>query len=124
MPRGGKREGTPGKGYSNRTDLQMDYDNENTSAASGGQQAQAQAQPAPGQMFPEDTPMLLDPTNRPDEPITSGLSTGAGRGPEVLDPRNEETRKLKRFLPLIEPMLDNDDTPSSVRALVRYIKGA
>jgi len=124
MPRGGKREGTPGKGYSNRTDLQMDYDNENTSAASGGQKAQAQAQPAPGQMFPEDTPMLLDPTNRPDEPITSGLSTGAGRGPEVLDPRNEETRKLKRFLPLIEPMLDNEDTPSSVRALVRYIKGA
>ncbi len=122
MPRGGKRQGTPGKGYSNRTDLQMNYDNENTSAASGGMTEPTPTPMAPSS-YPEDTPMMMDPTNRPDEPITAGLSSGPGIGSEVMDPRLEETRQLKRWLPLIEPMLDDDDTPMSVRALVRFIKG-
>lgn len=121
MPRGGKRKGTPGKGYSNRTDLQMDYNNQTESAAAGGMTAPAVR---PGAKYPEDTPMLTDPTQRPDEPIASGLPVGPGRGPEGMDPRLEETRKLKRWLPVIEPLLDQDDTPMSVRALVRYIKGA
>ena len=124
MPRGGKRQGTPGKGYSNRTDLQTNYDNAEMSAAGGGEQMPPMNAPNPGQMFPEDTPMLLDPTQRPDEPITAGLSTGPGRGPEALDPRVEETRQLKRWLPIIEPMLDQESTPNSVGALVRFIKGA
>jgi len=122
LPRGGKRQGTPGKGYSNRTDLQTDYNNAETSAASGGER-QPLPQQQPNQMFPEDSPMLLDPTNRPDSPITGGLSSGPGVGPEVMDPRLEETRQLKRWLPIIEPMLNQEDTPNSVRALVRYIKG-
>ncbi len=122
MPRGGKRKGTPGKGYSNRTDLQMTYDNADQSAASGGMEAPRQPQRAA--MYPEDTPMLTDPTQRPSEPIASGLPVGPGRGAEGMDPRLEETRKLKRWLPIIEPLLDQEDTPISVRALVRYIKGA
>ena len=123
MPRGGARKGTPGKGYSNRTDLQMDYNNAEMSAAAGGiPERQVPEQRAA--MFPEDTPMLTDPTQRPGEPIASGLPVGPGRGPEGMDPRLEETRKLKRWLPVIEPLLDQDDTPMSVRALVRYIKGA
>lgn len=122
MPRGGKRRGTPGKGYSNRTDLQMDYNNQEASAAAGGMESQPAAQRAP--MYPEDTPMLTDPTQRPTEPITAGLPIGAGPGAEGMDPRLEETRKLKRWLPIIEPLLDQDDTPTSVRTLVRYIKGA
>lgn len=122
MPRGGPRKGTPGKGYSNRTDLQIDYNNAEMSAAAGGApQPTAERRAA---MFPEDTPMLMDPTQRPSEPIASGLPVGPGRGPEGMDPRLEETRKLKRWLPVIEPLLDQDDTPMSVRALVRYIKGA
>jgi hypothetical protein len=123
MPRGGKRQGTPGKGYSNRTDLQTNYDNEGMSAASGGTPV---SKPSPQMLgaYPEDTPMLTDPTNRPDEPITSGLMSGPGNGPEGMDPRLDETRKLKKWLPIIEPLLDQDDTPMSVRALVRYIKGS
>lgn len=123
MPRGGRRKGTPGKGYSNRTDLQMDYNNEEMSAAAGGApNPQVATQRAP--MFPEDTPMLTDPTQRPSEPISAGLPIGAGPGPTGMDPRLEETRKLKQWLPVIEPLLDQDDTPMSVRALVRYIKGS
>lgn len=121
MPRGGKRKGTPGKGYSNRSDLQMDYANAGASAAAGGMPPAA---PTRNAQFPEDTPMLTEPTQRPSEPIAAGLPVGPGKGPEGMDPRLEETRKLKRWLPIIEPLLDQDDTPMSVRALVRYIKGA
>ena len=41
MPRGGKRQGTPGKGYTNRTDLGQDYmpASGDATPASGGVQA-------------------------------------------------------------------------------------
>lgn len=123
MPRGGKRQGTPGKAYVNRTDMGQDYNlQSDVSPASGGMDAPAQTNAM--RMFPEDTPMLLDPTNRPTEPISAGLPMGAGPGPEIMDPRLNETRQLKRFLPLIEPLLDRPETPESVVALVKYIRGA
>ena len=124
MPRGGKREGTPGKGYGNRTDMGQNYNMQSgASPAAGGIKAPGNQQPMLS-TYPEDTPMLLDPTQRPSEPITAGLSTGAGPGPEVLDPRVDETRSLKKYLPLIEPLLSLPTTPDSVVSLVKYIKGA
>jgi hypothetical protein len=118
MPRGGKRQGTPGKGYSNRTDLMNNYDQQSASPAAGG----VEATRAPMQT-PDDTPGLSDPTQFPDEPITAGLPIGAGPGPQ-RDTRVQETQELRRFLPLIGLYLDNPDTPDSVRALFRYIKGS
>ena len=123
MPRGGERKGTPGKAYSNRTDMGVNYNLQSqASPAAGGMAAPATPQRAP--MAPEDTPMLLDPTQRPDEPLSAGLPSGPGPGPEALDPRLDETRRLKRFLPLIEPLLVMEDAPESVVTLVKYIKGA
>ena len=122
MPRGGKRQGTPGKGYSNRTDMGMRYDMASSqTAATGGMRAPA---PPAIETYPEDTPMLLDPTARPGEPVTAGVPTGPGPGPEALAPRLQETANLKRFLPIIEPFLSQPDTPESVVALVKYIKGS
>ena len=122
MPRGGKRQGTPGKAYANRTDMGTNYDMGNSqTAATGGMTAPQQPML---DKYPEDTPMLLDPTSRPSEPVTSGLATGEGVGPEALDPRLNETKDLKKFLPLIEPFLNRPDIPESVIALVKYIKGA
>lgn len=124
MPRGGKRQGTPGKAYANRTDMGQNYnpDSEKTPAA-GGITPPREMAPVMS-VYPEDTPMLLDPTARPEEPITAGLPVGPGPGPEMMDPRVAETRALKRFLPLIEPFLDSPETPESVVALVKYIRGA
>jgi hypothetical protein len=85
MPRGGKREGTPGKGYSNRTDLTSSY--ASGSAAAGGMQPQPQQRqflsPAVGA---DEVPSLSDPTMRPGEPVTAGLNIGAGPGSEALSP--------------------------------------
>lgn len=121
MPRGGKRNGTPGKGYSNRTDLTQNYDQEKNTAASGGMAATAP--PPPPMQRPDDTPDLAAPTQYPGEPITAGLPIGAGPGPQ-RDTRQQETQQLKRFLPLIELYVDRPDTPDSVRSLFRYIRGA
>jgi hypothetical protein len=121
MPRGrgGERQGTPGKGYSNRTDLMTNYNNADMSAAGGGVQAPQQSMGP----IPEDVPNLFDPTAFPDEPITAGLTQGPGPGPD-RDTRQQETQNLRRWLPLLELYLDRPDTPNSVRSLFRYIRGA
>lgn len=120
MPRGGKRQGTPGKGYTNRTDLGMNYDQSMNTAATGGMAPPAMNAPP---ITPDDSPMLSDPTMRPNEPITAGLPMGAGPGPRP-DPRLQETQQLKKYLPLISLYLDQPETPDSVRLLYRYIRGS
>ena len=78
-------------------------------------------------VYPDQTPNLMDPTNRPNEPVTAGLRSGAGPGMESMtgfDPRVAETQALKRWLPLLEPIIARPDAPDSVKILVRYIKGS
>jgi len=120
MPRGrgGARQGTPGQGYSNRTDLMQNYD-QSQSAAAGGMDMLG----GPGMPSPDDSPGLGDPSMYPEEPITSGLPVGAGSGPQ-RDNRLEETQALQRYLPFLEMYINRPDTPDSVRALFRYIRGA
>jgi hypothetical protein len=130
MPRGGRRRGTPGKGYSNRTDLGMQYQSADQAGMATPAAGGVEAPPAPPQgppIYPEDIPNLMDPTARPEEPISAGLSFGPGPGPEALanrDPRNLETSNLKKWLPLMDPYVDDPDTPDSVRALIRYIRSS
>lgn len=129
MPRGrgGKRQGTPGKAYSNRTDLTSNMDMSAGSPASGGLQPPAQQAAPMLPVYPEQTPNLLDPTQRPQEPISDGLRSGAGRGPEAMtnmDPRVSETAALKKWLPLLDPLADDPEVPDSVRTLVRFIRSS
>ena len=103
--RGGTRQGTPGKAYQNRTDLQ----GPKVIAFRGGQYGERQAttqaqQAAPPGRAPTDTvpvappPVeapagpgpgelgdLLGATARPDEPLTAGAPFGAGPGPAPGD---------------------------------------
>ena len=127
MPRGGKRQGTPGKGYTNRTDLGMNYDNQGQSAAGGGVEAPRGSEPLVLPVYPDQIPDLSMPSQRPSEPITDGLASGPGRGPEALsnyDPRRTETQALKKWMPLLEPMMASPETPDSVKILLRYIRAS
>ena len=72
---------------------------------------------------PDDTPMLTDPTMRPDEPLTAGLPGGPGAGPQRID-RVAEMQSLKRFLPLLRPYIDTPETPDSVRMIYRTIRSS
>lgn len=127
MPRGGRRQGTPGKAYTNRTDMGIDYNmQQDATPAAGGVQAPREQAPMLS-IYPEDVPNLTDPTARPAEPLTDGLPIGMGRGPEALmgrDPRMPETSQLKRWLPLLDPIANDPETPDSVRTLVRFIRGS
>ena len=86
MPRGGKRQGTQGKAYSNRTDLTSNY-GPNGNAAAGGMEAPREQNPLMGPgIGAEQVPNLSDPSMRPEEPVTAGLPVGSGAGPEALGP--------------------------------------
>lgn len=127
MPRGGKRQGTPGKAYVNRTDMGQNYDmSDGKSPAAGGLPAPKDARPMQLPVYPEDTPMLTDPTNNPAEPITAGLNIGPGRTPEMGegDPRVAETQRIaKKWGPILRPLAEDPETPDSVRTLFRYLRG-
>lgn len=118
MPRGGRRSGTPGKSYGQRSDLNVP-----AMAASGqqyGQRAEQMAAqraipisrpatdnvpvgspapapspaaaPAPGGPMPGSLG-FADPTGRPGEPVTAGVPVGPGPGPEALgNPAQDELR--------------------------------
>lgn len=127
MPRGGKRQGKPGKAYANRTDMTSDYANAEGSAAGGGMAAPTGSAPMQLPTYPDQIPNLSDPTSRPDEPVTDGLPTGPGRGPEAMtgvDPRPQETQALKKWLPLLDPIMSQPDAPESVKILIRYIRAS
>lgn len=113
MPRGGKRQGTPGKAYGQRTDLQAVKVAPGQQYGKATEQRKAQQavpmagatspgpppapQPAPvgptsmmpglAQM-PAQAPGSLTPldapSTRPNEPLTAGMAMGPGAGPEVL----------------------------------------
>lgn len=116
MPRGGKRQGTPGKAYSNRTDLGMNYSPGD--AAAGGMQAPVeQRQFIPPAIGADQVPSLSDPTMRPDEPVTAGVNVGAGPGMEALGPMPpspmDPVRQAIQAMMLVSP------NPDLVRVLNR-----
>jgi hypothetical protein len=115
MPRGGKRTGTPGASYSNRSDLNRPVTPQAATGQQYGRRAEQMAAqrampiaPPPTDAVPTASPpgatpatqglsalsgplagqvVPLDaPSTRPGEPITAGLPVGAGAGPEVLGP--------------------------------------
>lgn len=98
------------------------YDQQEMTAAAGGMEARPETMPMPAQT-PDDTPNLSDPSQFPNEPVTTGLMSGPGDGPQ-RDMRLQETQNLKRYLPLLETYLDQPETPDSVRRLFRYIRGS
>ena len=126
MPRhskqGGKRQGTPGKAYPNRTDLGMNYApaTGTVSPASGGIEAPKQRQQQKPMIYADDFPNLSDPTTRPDIPVAQGLPSGMGAGP--TDQRRADAVAIKKWLPLLEPMANDPDTPNRVRQFVNFIK--
>ena len=137
--RGGARTGTPGKAYGNRTDLMSNYGpNAQNTAATGGTPAPSlntgvETPPQgptgldnlPSQR-PEDTPMLSDPTNRPDEPITAGLPVGPGPGPQTpqtVSPSNNLTL-MKQYLPDLEEAATWQGAPPEFKQLVNVIRNS
>jgi hypothetical protein len=108
---GGAREGTPGKSYQNRSDLTAHQPVRTVPnqpyGVAGAQQAAQQQIPLPqGPTLPPPIP-LGAPTTRPNEPVTSGIASGPGPGPEALGPGTgptplDELKAMYRIAPFEE----------------------
>jgi hypothetical protein len=127
VARGGRRQGTAGKAYSNRTDLNGGPKVARIPGQPYGAQAeQVRSQQALPVQAPPIPPPNVDPSmtpgvrsersHRPNEPLTAGLPSGAGPGPEAFDalppatpqPGLEELTAIYRVFPYpgIRQLLD------------------
>ncbi len=70
---------------------------------------------------------LFAPTERPDEPITTGIPMGAGAGPEVLGINiNQDTEadraRLISYLPALEAAAADPNSSQAFRNYVRMVR--
>jgi hypothetical protein len=71
---------------------------------------------------------LYAPTQRPDEPITSGIPMGEGPGPEVLGMNqpsadtDADRQKLLSYLPALEAIAQSPSSSQSFRNYVRLLR--
>jgi hypothetical protein len=116
----------PGK-YSTRTDdLQMpsQYYGEGVETAAIKSGAPLATTP---NVRPEPVTELYAPTQRPDEPITSGIDSGAGVGSDALmmnQIQQNDQDIVAKYLPSLSAMASMQDTPQSFRAFVSFLQGS
>jgi hypothetical protein len=70
---------------------------------------------------------LYAPTNRPNEPITSGIDMGAGVGSDALmmnQIKQDDQDIVAKYLPSLSSMASMQDTPESFRAFVSFLQGS
>lgn len=139
MPRGGRRGGTQGAKYPNRSDLRtgplpmsapqgLPYgDRQKLIAAQravpmGPAPTPGVATPAPTQApapVPGANP-LIAPTNRPSEPITAGLPMGPGPGPEAITGVGQAGMNASNVANLLTSMAQIPGAGSELGNLAQY----
>jgi hypothetical protein len=87
--------------------------------AAGGPAAMQQALMAARQHVANATP-LLAPTERPNEPITAGMSTGAGPGPESLNGFGAQGAAHAGVVGLLQSLAAQPGASPHVQALADY----
>ena len=125
MARGGRREGTPGTIYGQRTDLNASrsLDTGYTPPAQpspGGSTGTGPPGESPG-IHPDQVTPLFAPSDRPTEPVTAGLPYGAGPGP-AGPTANPDLLAMKRYLPYLLVAATKPDTPASVTSFVQFLQ--
>ncbi len=71
---------------------------------------------------------LYAPTERPEEPITTGIPMGAGAGPEVLGinqpsaDTDADRQRLLSYLPALETIAQSPTSSQSFRNYVRLLR--
>ena len=70
---------------------------------------------------------LYAPTQRPTEPVTTGISMGAGAGPEILGINNnidtqEDRDRMISYLPALEVVAASPNSSQAFRNYVRQLR--
>lgn len=134
-PRGGARNGTPGKAYPNRSDLTPTAAPGQTYGQAGAQLRAQQAMPMGAQPGPSGPPPAPSagppvapgslgafdgPTQRPNEPVTAGADAGPGPGSEILGLPNPNAAPRDpvgaSIAELYHSLISLQDKPSLVEA--------
>jgi hypothetical protein len=68
------------------------------------------------------------PTDRPNEPLTTGMPFGAGAGPEVMHAtdqtaQTEDMKRLRQALPALAVIADLPTSSNAFRNYVTYLRG-
>lgn len=83
-------------------------------------------QAPPGPQAPPPGAVPFDhPTQRPNEPVTAGLPSGPGPGPEMLgniNPPDPQIAKLSQYLPVLEVMASQPNASDTLQQWVRYLR--
>jgi len=122
----------PGK-FAKRTDLEVEStgygDKVAYNAAKGGAPlATAQKNPMLSEAPRVPTPVtgLYDPTQRPDEPVTTGIDMGAGAGSDALMMRqpddNNFRAKIAEYMPVLSYIASRPDASPETRAAIRQLR--
>lgn len=68
---------------------------------------------------------LFAPTANPGEPVTAGLPSGPGPGPEALMPQqNPDTEQLKQVVPLLEVLASGPNSTYATRNFLRTLRSS
>lgn len=143
MPRGGYRPTAPqnnpnninpmgGDGQSGREYSGFAYgENKAINEQQAGAPMEKVASPSftptnPVRNLPQATP-LTAPSQRPDEPVTTGVPIGPGAGPEALTlPSNQDTdedrARLLSYLPALEVAAQSPNSSQAFRNYVRLLR--
>lgn len=68
---------------------------------------------------------LVAPTNRPGEPVTAGLATGPGPGPDAMggtSPQQADVQAWRPYLPSLEYLASQPNSTVSTRNFVRNLR--
>lgn len=147
-PRGGRRQGTPGKTYANRSDMtkpqpittapgqgygqaKAQEDAQRAVPMAGAPQGGSPQAPVPptaaGLPAPGSMPGLFDDSTDPNEHVMSGANGGPGPGPEAFGygPEVETQRDdewIAKYLPAIEFAANLRKGDDASRQIVRLLK--
>ena len=124
----------PGK-YAKRTDLSYQSQSYGDGVAYDAAKSGAPLASAPKSPLLSEAPRvpsqprvgLYDPTQRPEEPVTSGIDMGAGAGSDALmlnQIRQDDQDIVAKYLPSLTSMANMQDTPQSFRAFVSFLQGS
>lgn len=72
-------------------------------------------------------PTLSDPTQNPNEPVTAGLASGPGPGPEALNmpnPQQQDVATWAHYLPTLEYLASLPNSTATTRNFVRQLRAS
>lgn len=85
-----------------------------------------QGAPMYAESAPSAPPGLFAPTERPDEPVTSGIASGPGDGPIALPQFGEQAsadiQVIRGYLPSLKRAANMPNAPATFQSFVRYLE--